>query len=594
MCRHHCIMNTSLKSFQKTTVEWMLHQEKEYEGGLLFNEAGTGKTICCLDVIIKTLNEYQKTLILCPAGLVSNWENEILKHTNYKSNNIVKYVGSNRDILDKTDAIFYIASYSIVAREFDESNKFRKGSLFNDCFSRIVLDEGHYIRNWNRKVFKSVLQIQSKLKWVVTATPIFNKVDDLYSYFRFLELESVDSRREWQSLTHSSSGIVTYRHINEIVKKHSLKMEKSNVLKEELNPKHEFDVEVSLNDFERNFYENLWEYSMQRMKALSERLKHLSGLSDLNSQTMRKLVTSNILVYILRLKQSCNNPWLVISKMKRLQNIKSLQRATERLDFYNSSLNMEEECPICYDNVADAIANPCGHKCCSGCWDKIIQLGLKKCPKCRTEVDCIDKVEIILANEPKNESESDYELEVELKCSSKIKSLLGIIRQKVLLGEKIVVVSQWVKMLDIVRQIVSDNFKDIKTISLQGNMSMNSRQKSINDFQDQMDIKICYISLMSSAEGINLTAANNLVLLDSWWNQSKMIQVSDRVHRIGQMRSVNIYKLSVGGENSIEKRVESLVSKKEKLKNLIMKQWSISNVESYDDNWIRTPIKLIG
>lgn len=42
MCRHHCIMNTSLKSFQKTTVEWMLHQEKEYEGGLLFNEAGTG------------------------------------------------------------------------------------------------------------------------------------------------------------------------------------------------------------------------------------------------------------------------------------------------------------------------------------------------------------------------------------------------------------------------------------------------------------------------------------------------------------------------------------------------------------------------
>jgi SNF2 family DNA or RNA helicase len=99
---------------------------------------------------------------------------------------------------------------------------------------------------------------------------------------------------------------------------------------------------------------------------------------------------------------------------------------------------------------------------------------------------------------------------------------------------------------------------------------------------------------MSSAEGINLTAANNLVLLDTWWNQSKMIQVSDRVHRIGQTRDVNIYKLSVGGENSIEKRIEALVSKKEKLKNLIMKNWTISNVESYDDNWIRTPIKLIG
>ena len=360
-----------------------------------------------------------------------------------------------------------------------------------------------------------------------------------------------------------------------------------------MKPKHEFNVEVSLNDFERNFYETLWEYSMQRMKALSERLKRLSGLSDLNSQMMRQLVTNNILVYILRLKQSCNNPWLVISKMKRLENIKSLQRATERLEFYNSSLNMEEECPICYDNVADAIANPCGHKCCTGCWDKIMRFGLRKCPKCRTEVDSIDNVEIVLANEPL-ESESTVELENELKCSSKIKSLLEIIRQKISLGEKIVVVSQWVKMLDIVKEIVSNNFKDIRTVSLQGNVSMKARQKSINDFQGQMDIKICYISLMSSAEGINLTAANNLVLLDTWWNQSKMIQVSDRVHRIGQTRDVNIYKLFVGGENSIEKRIEALVSKKEKLKNLIMKNWTISNVESYDDNWIRTPIKLIG
>lgn len=585
-------MNTCLKSFQNTTVEWMLSQENKYGGGLLFNEAGTGKTICCLDVIIKTLDKYPKTLILCPAGLVSNWQNEILKHTTYEEKHILKYVGSNRENLDKKDAVFYIASYSIVAREMDDTNEFRKGSLFNECFSRIVLDEAHYIRNWNRKIFKSVLQIQSELKWVVTATPIFNKVDDLYAYFRFLQLESVDSRREWQSLIHSASGIVTYRHINDIVKKHSLRMEKSNVLKEELKPKHEFDVEVSLNDFELNFYETLWEYSMQRMQALSNRLKRLSGLSDLNSQMMRQLVTNNILVYILRLKQSCNNPWLVISKMKRLQNVKSLQRATERLQFYNSSLNMEEECPICYDNVADAIANPCGHKCCTGCWDKIMQFGLRKCPKCRTEVDSIDKVDIILANEPGNEN-ADV-LEQELKCSSKIKSLMEIIREKVSLGEKIVVVSQWVKMLDIVREIVSKNFQDIETVSLQGNMSMKSRQQSINDFQNNMDIKICYISLMSSAEGINLTAANNLVLLDTWWNRSKMVQVSDRVHRIGQTRDVNIYKLSVGGENSIEKRVDALISKKEKLKNLIMKNWTISNVESYDDNWIRTPIKLIG
>ena len=98
---------------------------------------------------------------------------------------------------------------------------------------------------------------------------------------------------------------------------------------------------------------------------------------------------------------------------------------------------------------------------------------------------------------------------------------------------------------------------------------------------------------MSSAEGINLTAANNMIILDTWWNQSKMTQVCDRIHRIGQTKNVNIYKLSITGENSIEQRIISLISKKERLKNLIIKQWNIDNVESYDDLWIKTSIKLV-
>ena len=99
---------------------------------------------------------------------------------------------------------------------------------------------------------------------------------------------------------------------------------------------------------------------------------------------------------------------------------------------------------------------------------------------------------------------------------------------------------------------------------------------------------------MSSAEGINLTSANNLILLDMWWNDSKMLQVSDRVHRIGQKREVNIYRMKVGGENSIEERVNRLIMKKEKLKNLILKNWEIEDIDNYDDDWIKTPIKLIG
>lgn len=589
------MLTTSLKSFQQKTVEWMLDQEKTNNGGLLLSDAGTGKTICCLGLVSQKMTSHKKTLILCPAGVVSNWSNEILKHTNYTSNNIVKYVGKDRKSQlqnGSDDHMFYIASYSLVARESTDAGTipFETGSLFNEGFSRIILDEAHYIRNWNRKIFQSVMKIQSDCKWIVTATPIFNKVDDIYSYFRFLELEGIDSRKEWHHMTHTASGIQTYRQLNEIVKKHSLRMLKKNVLNEELPPKQEINVPVILSDFEREFYESLWNYSTQRMKMLSSRLKTLSGLKDLNSQMLRKIFTNNILVYILRLKQSCNNPWLVINKMKRLQNVNTLQKARDRLDFFNSSLNMEEECPICYDNVADGIASPCGHKCCMQCWGKITRFGLHKCPKCRSDIDSIDKIEVVKVNETRVEN---TELENELKTSSKIKSLIGIIRDKISRSEKVVVVSQWVTMLDIVRKIVDEKI-NVKSVSLQGNIQMRSRERSINDFQTDSSIKICYISLMSSAEGINLTAANNLVLLDTWWNQSKMIQVSDRVHRIGQTRDVNIYKLSVGGENSIEERVQKLVSKKERLKNLVMNKWNIEKEETYDDDWIRQPVKLLG
>jgi SWI/SNF-related matrix-associated actin-dependent regulator of chromatin subfamily A3 len=592
------MITSPLKTFQKQTVSWMLDQEKQYQGGLLFNEPGTGKSICCLDLIVKT--SCKKTLIICPAGLVSNWVNEIKKHTSFKDDAIFIYTGRKRAYLQKTkNHIFFISSYSIVSREIQDNNHFESWSLFNDNFSRVILDEAHYIRNWNRKIFKSVMHITTELKWIVTATPIFNKVDDVYSYFRFLELESIDSRREWKRLIHdqtSGSGIIPFKRLNDFVNQHSLLLKKSNVLADELKPKNEVLVNVNLSPFESYFYESLWDYSMQRMRALTLRLKNLSGLQDMNSKMMKQLLTNNILVYILRLKQSCNNPWLVIGKMKRLQNVQSLQRATERLAFFNTSMNMEEECPICYDNIANSIASPCGHKCCKGCWDKIMRFGINKCPKCRSEIDTIDDIVLITANEPKQEMESDEILENEIKCSSKVKELLRIIYEKRAIGEKIVVVSQWIKMLDIVKDIIIAKYPDIKTVSLQGDISMKKRMESVDAFQKDDNIEICFVSLMSSAEGINLTAANNLILLDTWWNDSKMIQVSDRIHRIGQLRDVNIYKLVVGGENSIEERVQRLVSKKAKIKNLIINKWKMNDteLEKYDDNWIRTPVRLLG
>lgn len=575
-------MNTKLKQFQTKTVNWMIKQENKNDGGLLMNEPGTGKTICCINLIVKTYQLGQKTLIVCPAGLVSNWVQEIKKHSNISDRQIIVYVGKNRfreDFSDK-DKNIVITSYSTISRE-------RSGKLYDIKFSRVILDEGHYIRNSNRNIFKSIMEIKTDLKWIVTATPILNNINDLYSYVRFLELNGIDSRMEWKKQISGQNPINALRNLNKIISQNSMRLKKCDVLKE-LPEKDEKVINLQMSGFEKDFYDTLWTYSLKRILNMSLRIQRLTGLNDINSKMIKQVLSNNVLVYILRLKQCCNNPWLVIKTMSRLGNIKNIQQATERLAYYNLSESMEEECPICYDNIADSIASPCGHKCCDDCWNKLFINKITKCPKCRTAIESIDKISSVKDKiETKTENEN-------IKRSVKIDKLIEIIKEKIDKNEKIIVVSQWVGMLDIVKEVVDNYFdKKIKHITLQGSISIEKRSELIQSFQNDKMIKICYLSLLSSAEGINLTAANNLVMLDTWWNNGKMIQVCDRIHRIGQTKRVNIYKLMISDNNSIEQKITELVNKKSKITNLVIDKWNIFDTKNYDSSWISNVVKLI-
>jgi SNF2 family DNA or RNA helicase len=216
---------------------------------------------------------------------------------------------------------------------------------------------------------------------------------------------------------------------------------------------------------------------------------------------------------------------------------------------------------------------------------------LKKCPMCRTEIDYIEDVNEMRES---NDVEAEVQLnEMSLKESSKIKTLVDLIRSKTEKGEKVIVVSQWVSMLEIAQEITSINFPDMKSVCLKGDISMAKRTQIIDEFQRDSSIQICYISLMSSAEGINLTSANNMILLDTWWNNSKMIQVCDRIHRIGQMNNVNIYRLRIGGCNSIEERINKLVLRKDNLKNIVMNKWNSDNPDNFD-KILSSSVKLLG
>lgn len=574
-------VTTQLKDFQIESVQKMLQLETDYDGCFLLSSAGVGKTLTCIDLIIKSR---QRTLVICPSGLINNWINEFKKFTNVTE--ITKYHGPNRKENINMNDLVYITSYSIVGKEFNKTN-FDEKSLFTKLkFNRIILDEAHYIRNTNTQYSKAVLalsEIQNVYckKLVVTATPIFNSYKDTYAYFKFLGLEGMDTRHDFTSrIVKDVHGL---KILNEYIKKYSVKYLKENVLLD-IKAKEHINVNISFTETEQQFYDALYDYSCNRMKRLVTKIKRASTDVDL-----KRLLHSHVMVFILRLKQACNSSLLILNQMKRLVGSGNLNEATQRLTFFNDSKNLESECPICYDNMADRINKPCGHKLCSECLIKLQNSDIVNCHMCR---EFVDETQDTHAEIVPFSNEIQTEIPTAELISSKTNTLIELVNEKLEKNEKVVIVSQWVKFLDIIRGSFNEsNLKDIRSISLQGNVPLYERTELIKQFQTNPDIKICFVSLNSSAEGITLTAANNLILMDSWWNFAKMDQIFNRIHRISQEKDVKIYQLEI--QNTIEQKIKKRVIQKKDMSELCLNNWTINDLDNYNSDWLTETIKLI-
>jgi SNF2 family DNA or RNA helicase len=126
-------------------------------------------------------------------------------------------------------------------------------------------------------------------------------------------------------------------------------------------------------------------------------------------------------------------------------------------------------------------------------------------------------------------------------------------------GSKVLVFSQFVKHLSIIRQYLEKH--KICHSYLDG--STKDRKKEVEKFQEDPDIKVFLISLKAGGVGLNLTAAEYVFLLDPWWNPAIEAQAVDRAHRIGQKNTVFTYKFI--SRNTVEEKILTLQRAKRKL-----------------------------
>lgn len=136
--------------------------------------------------------------------------------------------------------------------------------------------------------------------------------------------------------------------------------------------------------------------------------------------------------------------------------------------------------------------------------------------------------------------------------SGKFDAFKDMIMEIVEGGHKVLVFSQFVQMLQIIKQWLE--FSQVPFCYLDG--ASKDRFDQVDRFNDSPDIPIFLISLKAGGTGLNLTSADYVIHYDPWWNPAVESQATDRTHRIGQTRQVFSYKLIC--QNTVEEKILKL------------------------------------
>ena len=128
--------------------------------------------------------------------------------------------------------------------------------------------------------------------------------------------------------------------------------------------------------------------------------------------------------------------------------------------------------------------------------------------------------------------------------------------------EKVIVFSFFSGLLDLL-EVPLEHEAGLPYRRFDGSMNAAQRDVALEAFREHDDVKILLISLKSGNAGLNLTIANNVIIMDPYWNPFTEMQAVDRTHRLGQTRSVQVYRIIV--EGTVEDRIMTLQDRKREL-----------------------------
>ena len=172
-----------LREYQKHGFFWFRMLDLYGFGGILADDMGLGKTIQVISLLVDEArkNPSMKALIVCPASLIYNWENELGKFGPELSVRVAAGTKEERmEILSENSGEIqvYITSYDLLRRDL--------AAYRNMKFRFQIIDEAQYIKNHTTQNARAVKKIQAVSKFALTGTPIENSLGDLWSIFDYI------------------------------------------------------------------------------------------------------------------------------------------------------------------------------------------------------------------------------------------------------------------------------------------------------------------------------------------------------------------------------------------------------------------------
>ena len=550
------------------------------------------------------------SLIICPNSLSYNW---IKEHNNFfyqNTNNnkidsfnihkidslitINKIILKNRNIINKPtqNPLLFVISYE----KIKESDIFYLNSNNINNFFYLVLDEAHLLKNNKSKIYNSIKMISAERKIILSGTPIQNNIMELWSLFNLMMPGFLGEKSQFES-NYNKKVHSTLKKLNLSEKLQDSMFQASiNEIKNWVKP---FILRRLKKDVLKDLPEKLIDDFVCEMDTIQDCIyKYFNNYTGIFNDKIQETVSDGNNNIKIKSETSNTNNNLENKKMHYIKNVNLLMNAINNPNnissiYFNDLLNymyinklndIKEYINFCYINefeISKEISNYFkNNETFSKFFKNILEndSGLNLCiRKINCKIKALDQIMINLGFKPIREVNiSNIDNKSNDKNNINIENIINY--NKSLTENKIIIFSNYNNNLALIKKYLNkEYFNCYKTFKskytaieiFSSNLNDKERFELVNNYNSSnSNIKVLLLNTSIGGLGLTLTSANIVIMYDHSWNPMKDLQAIDRAHRIGQKKTVQVYRLIVA--NSIEEKLISLQNFKKFVANAIV------------------------